>query len=108
VEFLSADGHSWQLCVAHPLNYEGTMNDQRENPALQMFRNFKLEIPGYDADVFINWMTDHLSSFRHTMRDSEPYDMVWIDDNGAYHRTTGCTLRDCVSKALQNLDTTLL
>lgn len=69
-----------------------------------MFRQFRTDKKGYDADVFINWMTDHLSSFCLTRRDSEPYDMVWIDDDGAYYVTTGCTLRDCASKAINKLD----
>ena len=83
------------------------MNDKREDTKHHMFTY--IHVDDHDT-MFVNWMTDHLSTFRHTMRDSMPYDMVWIDDNGAYYLTMGCTLRDCVVKAIgsEGLDTTPL
>lgn len=48
----------------------------------------------------LDWVQEHLSELRHTMRSEKEYDMVWIDDEGYSRVTRGASLRDCVHNAL--------
>lgn len=59
-----------------------------------------------DTD-FLNWIEEHLSSLRYTVRDEDnnPYDMFWIDANGESHITRGANIRNCILNALANIET---
>jgi hypothetical protein len=51
----------------------------------------------------LDWIDDHLASFRHSMRDEGacPMDMEWIDTNGDSHITRGENIRHCINNAIK-------
>lgn len=51
----------------------------------------------------LDWIDDHLASFRHSMRDegNMPMDMEWIDDIGESRKTRGENIRHCITNAIK-------
>jgi hypothetical protein len=57
-----------------------------------------------DSEI-LNWIQEHLTNFRHTLRDEDkmPYDMEWIDDEGVAQITEGGNIRECVLRAIKTI-----
>lgn len=57
------------------------------------------------ASKMLDWVDDHLSSFRHTLRDEGdmPLDMEWIDTDGYSHITRGENIRHCITNAIKGI-----
>ena len=55
------------------------------------------------ASKMLDWIDDHLASFRHSMRDEGecPMEMEWIDDIGESHKTRGENIRHCITNAIK-------
>ena len=51
----------------------------------------------------LDWINEHLASFRHSMRDEGncPMEMEWIDSEGDSHTILGENIRHCVNEAVK-------
>ncbi len=56
-----------------------------------------------DDTEMLDWINEHLASFRHSMRDEGgcPMEMEWIDSEGDSHITRGENIRHCINEAVK-------
>lgn len=58
----------------------------------------------------LDWINEHLASFRHSMRDAgqNPMIMEWIGTDGNTYTTVGENIRHCINNSVKEQPNALL